>query len=136
MLVIDASVAVKFVTVEVGSDAADALVAGTETLIAPDWLLIEAASALWNKVKRSELLEIHAKDGLASLPAYFAKLYPAVDLLKSTYRLSFQLRHPVYDCLYLALAIEESATLITADSDFEKAIQRAGLGAHVLRLAV
>jgi len=126
MLVVDASVAVKFVTEEPGSEAAYQIVISPEPLIAPDWLLVEVASAMWNKVKRSLLLEVHAQDNLDDLPEFFARLYPATELLKEAFRLSFRLRHPVYDCLYLALAIREKAALITADRDFHRAITRFG----------
>lgn len=122
VLVVDASVAVKFVTEEPGSQAAYGVVVGPEPLIAPDWLLIEAASVMWKKVKRSNLLEIHAEENLASLPEFFAKLFPSVELLKDALDLSFRIRHPVYDCLYLALATREEAGLVTADREFYQAI--------------
>ncbi len=131
MLVIDASVAVKFITVEPGTEAAYAIIVGDEPLIAPDWVLIECANAMWNKVKRSLLLELHAEDNLANLPTFFAKLFPSGDLLAEAFRLSFRLRHPLYDCLYLALAIEQRAPLLTADAVFVKAVQRGNIGEHV-----
>ena len=134
MLVVDASVAVKFVTEEPGSDAAYGIVVGTEALLAPDWLLAEVASAMWSKVKRSVLLRIHAERNLAHVPDFFARLFPASELLPEAFRLSFELKHPVYDCLYLALAIRERAGLVTADQDFFRAIDRFGRyeGAHLL----
>lgn len=126
MLVVDASVAVKFVTQEPGSDAAYAIVVGPEPLIAPEWLLVEAASAMWKKVKRSKLLRIHAERHLEDMPLFFARLFPAAPLLEHAFRLSFELRHPVYDCLYLALAIREGARLVTADHEFHQAVVRDG----------
>lgn len=81
---------------------------------------------MWNKVKRSLLLEIHARDNLASLPEFFVQLYPAADFLEQAFQLAFRLRHPVYDCLYLALAMREQAQLITADRDFHRAIAKYG----------
>lgn len=70
MLVVDASVAVKFITAEAGSDAAHEIIVSADVLIAPDWLLVEVASAMWKKVKRSQLLKIHAEDNMASLPEF------------------------------------------------------------------
>lgn len=133
MLVVDASVAVKFITAEAGSDAAHEIIVSADVLIAPDWLLVEVASAMWKKIKRSQLLEIHAEDNLASLPEFFARLYPARELLDEAFRLSFRVRHPVYDCLYLALAVREEAELITADLPFYDAVRRYGFdGARLL----
>ena len=126
MLVVDASVAVKFVTQEPGSDEAYKIIVGSEPLIAPDWLLVEAASAMWDKVRRSVLLEIHAERNLGLLPDFFARLFPAAELLQHAYRTAFRLRHPIYDCLYLALAEREKAELVTADVKFFKAIERDG----------
>ena len=60
-LVIDASVAVKFLVREHDTDRARTLITSPQVLIAPDWLLIEAASTFWIKVKRSELLAVHAE---------------------------------------------------------------------------
>lgn len=36
-------------------------------------------------------------------------------LLPAAQRLSIQLDHPVYDCVYVALAVREGVALITAD---------------------
>ena len=48
-------------------------------------------------------------------PKYFARLVPTETLLPTAARLSRTLDHPVYDCCYLALAIQEDAALVTAD---------------------
>ena len=130
-LVVDASVAVKWVVREAGNDAARALFDRPDPLIAPDWLLIEAASTFWKKVKASELLEIHAERHLGELPDYFSRLYPSHELAIDALKLSFRLKHPTYDCLYLALALRESVPLVTADRKFWNAANRAKLGQHV-----
>ena len=127
-LVVDASVAVKWVVRETGNDAARALFDLPDPLIAPDWLLVEAASAMWKKVKFSELLEIHAERNLEDLPEYFSRLYPSQSLVNEALRWSFRLKHPVYDCLYLALAIAQDCKLVTADEKFAAALTDAGLG--------
>lgn len=127
MLIVDASVAVKFVFHEPGSEEASALLAEGHDLVAPDWLLPEVASALWNKVKHSELLEVHAEHSLAAIPEFFGRLFASVDLIAEAFRLSFRLRHPVYDCIYLALAVREQAPLVTADKKFHRAVERYGL---------
>lgn len=126
-LVVDASVAVKFLVREPGNDEARRLLSIPDPLIAPDWLLAEAASTFWKKVKRSELLMIHAERHLDDLPRFFETLFPSADLVSEALRLSFRLRHAVYDCLYLALALREDCRLITADAEFASAIIRAGL---------
>ena len=132
-LVVDACVALKWVVREEGNDSARALFDLPDPLIAPDWLLVEAASAMWKKIKNSELLEIHAEQHLYNLPEFFSKLYPAHNLVHAALRLSYRLKHPVYDCLYLALAIEQNCQLVTADEKFAAALTKGGL-ADRLRL--
>ena len=53
-LVVDASVAIKWVVEEEGSEAAAGLLDGS-TLAAPDFLIPECANILWKKVRRGEL---------------------------------------------------------------------------------
>jgi len=126
-LVVDASVAVKFLVRETGNDEARRFLSIPDPLIAPDWLLVEAANTFWKKVRRSELLIVHAERHLKDLPSFFETLYSSSELVAEALRLSFQLRHGVYDCLYLALALQEDCRLVTADVEFAEAITRAGL---------
>ncbi|HEV2816943.1 MAG TPA: type II toxin-antitoxin system VapC family toxin [Allosphingosinicella sp.] len=131
MLVVDASVAIKFVTEESGSAAAVALLASPDPLIAPDWVLAESASGLARKVLLNGLPLATAEAALAALPRFFSQLHPAVELLDSSFDLSFKLRHAFYDCLYLALALRDEAMLVTADAKFEKAARRGGFGSRI-----
>lgn len=127
MLVVDASVAVKFLVREPGNAEARRLLALPDSLIAPDWILAEAASTFWKKVKRSELLVVHAERHLSDLPRFFETLYPSVDLVRDAFDWSIKLRHPIYDCIYLALAVRENCRLVTADVEFAEAVARGGL---------
>jgi len=130
-LVIDASVAVKFLVREVKTEEARALLAIPDPLIAPDWLLIEAASTFWKKVKRSELLAIHAERHLTDLPKFFERLHPARELVETALAWSLRLHHPVYDCLYVALALRENARLVTADEGLHAAVAGTDLAGMV-----
>ena len=135
MLVVDTSVAVKFVTEEVGSAQALDLIGGTDALIAPDWITVEAASALWAKVQRRDISQAHAEHGFQNLTAFFLQILPSLPLLGRAFALSFELGHPVYDCVFLALALREQAVLVTADEKFVKAVRRTGMTAQVRLLA-
>jgi len=130
-LVVDASVAMKWLVREPGNEAARALFDEPDPLIAPDWLLIDAASTLWKKVQRSELLGIHAARHLTDLPEFFSRLYPSAPLADEALEQGFRLHHSVYDCLYLALARREAATLVTADEKFFRRLDAAGLSGDV-----
>lgn len=130
-LVIDASVAIKWVVRETLTAEARQLLSVPDPLIAPDWLLLEVASAFWRKVKASELLVVHAEQHLENMPSFFSQLFPSRALLADALKLSFRLRHPVYDCLYLALAQREDVRLVTADEQFAKKAIAAGNGSLV-----
>lgn len=131
MLVIDASVAVKFVTEEPGSNEAYQIVLGPHPLIAPDWVLAESANAIGKKVSANQLTRAAAERSFAELPRFFATLFAAEELLETGFRLALDMSHAFYDCLYLALAIREGAPLVTADHGMIKAARRAGLDGHV-----
>ena len=49
---------------------------------------------------------------------------PIEPLLDSALDLAIQLNHPIYDCLYLALALRHDTDVITADRRFVSAIER------------
>jgi predicted nucleic acid-binding protein len=134
MLVVDASVALKFVTEEPGKNFALALLAAPDPLIAPDWVLAESANGLARKVLASGLAQAQAEAGLAALPQFFSRLHPTVELLDASFGLSIRLGHAFYDCLYLALALREGAMLITADLKFANSARRAGFSSEVRRL--
>lgn len=134
-LVVDASVAVKFLVLEDGWQEARRLIADPGPLIAPDWIVPEVANAMWKKVARKELLEADALANLDVLPEFFVALAPARELLRDAYRRSFALKHAVYDCIYLELAMRETAKLVTADEKFVASATRGGLGEHVVLLA-
>ncbi len=123
--IVDASVAVKWVVEERGSEAAAAL--RGEELHAPDWILVECANVLWAKARRRELTWEEAYRGLALLLEAPLTLAPASELVEKALTLAHELAHPVYDCLYLALAFDWDAPLVTADARFVTAVRGSGL---------
>ena len=50
------------------------------------------------------------------LPRFFDDLVPAVGLAARAFAIAKALRHPVYDCLYVALAERLGAHMVTADA--------------------
>ena len=129
--VVDASVALKWLLSEEGSELALAL-RPHYRFIAPDLLLAECANALWKHVQRGQLLPDEAVLAARLLAADDLELAPTKGLLPDAVRLSIELRHPAYDCIYLALAMAEQCPFITADAAFRrKAEQMAGGGGAV-----
>jgi predicted nucleic acid-binding protein len=134
-VVVDASVAVKWVIPEVLSDRADAIREQADHLLAPDLLLPEAANALWKKLIRREITAREAARALDLLMASGLDLRPSAPLLGRALGLARRLRRPVNDCVYLALAQREGATLVTADRRLLTGARRGRSRAAVIDLA-
>jgi predicted nucleic acid-binding protein len=125
-LVIDASIAIKWVVEEAGTPQA-LLLSRRATLIAPELLVAECANVLWKKVRRRELSTDEAVLAARLLQAAEIELRPTRSLLEAATRIAIELDHPAYDCLYLALAIESGCQFVTADEGFvRKCAQRRG----------
>jgi predicted nucleic acid-binding protein len=131
--IIDASVAIKWVVAEPGSDAAAALL-GTGPLRAPDLLLVECANVLWKKQRRGELTADLAGLAARLLLQADVELLPSRPLIERALGLAVQLDHPVYDCLYLAAAVAGGQPLVTADALLVTRGRAAGFAATQLRL--
>lgn len=105
----------KWVVPEVLSDRADRLRGGGDDLLAPDLLLVEVANALWKKTTASEISAAEADAAFALLRESGIDFRATAPLLPRAMDVARRLGHPVYDCVYLALADEEQASLVTAD---------------------
>jgi predicted nucleic acid-binding protein len=126
MIVVDASLVVKWFIDEADSDLALDLLSRFEAELAgPDFLAIEVSRAL---VAAINARRIAADAGRAALQTWFVAiaerriaLFEAnVGLLDRAAALALDLGHPLADCLYLALAIERDADLVTCDLRFHR----------------
>lgn len=124
-LVVDASVAVKWILPEPGSTAAAALRWQDMELIAPSLVVAEIGNALWKKVLRGEIEGGDALAAMRTAVAQLSEVMPLGQLAPTAIKLATDLRHPIYDCFYIALAQRESATLVTADEDMIAAARSA-----------
>ncbi len=122
ILIVDASVALKWFVPEDLSEAADRLLVGEDDLAGPDFLLLETANALWKKRRLGELSEAEAEAALTDLASGTLALRPSAPLVPRALAMAHELDHPVYDCLYLALAEAEDGTVVTADRSFLKRV--------------
>jgi predicted nucleic acid-binding protein len=113
-LVVDASVAVKWVVEEPGTQEAVALRAASRLLV-PDLLVAECANILWKKVQRQELTPQEAFLAASLLERADVELLPGRAFLEAATRIAIQINHPAYDCVYVALALENDCSFVTAD---------------------
>ena len=120
--VVDASVAVRWVVAEPLSDEAVALLTQKAKLVAPELLRLEASNALVRKFRLGTLPEALARAALTTLSGHLdaglLELVPDSELAPRAVELAIQLKHPVYDCLYLALAERTGGVYVTADAVF------------------
>jgi len=124
-LVVDASVAVKWVASELGSVAAADVRRHDDYLIAPSLIIAEIGNALWKKALRREMNRSEAVSAFRLAVFHFAEFVPFEDFREAALELAIELRHPIYDCFYLALAERENAPLITADEAMLAAARKA-----------
>ena len=114
-LIVDASVAVKWLFAETHSLEARQLLAPRIVLHAPDFILTEVANVIWKKARRKEIPSPQPYiDELANITDAVA-LQPSTELVIEAAVLAIHIDHPVYDCVYLACAQAASAPLVTAD---------------------
>ena len=120
--VIDAAVAVKWFIKEDQSDAALDIVSSGILLYAPYLILIEVAATFMKKVRRQEIDADFARSAEQTFrqraTAGLITLWPDETLLPGAIELSLRLAHPLYDCIYLALAQRVGAPLVTPDMAF------------------
>jgi predicted nucleic acid-binding protein len=122
-IVVDASIALKWVVPEAGSIAAVELRAST-ALTAPGIWIVEAANGLWKYVLRHELDATEAQERLERLRSAPVIASAVNDDIDTAFRLGTELAHPIYDCLYLALALRLDTYVVTADRRFAALAQK------------
>ncbi len=112
-LVIDASVALKWLYPEEGSDRAAALL--TQRLLAPDLLVVECSNVIWKLRRRGDLSGDEAMMAADTLSRSGVELAPMRGLISEALAIAIALDHAVYDCIYLALARLSGCPMVTAD---------------------
>ena len=113
--VLDASAAVRLI---LGDPAAAALaqpIGEAVLVLAPELMLSEVANILWKLRRADQLNTFDPQQLLADARDLMDRVQPDRHLQVEALALACHLYHPVYDCLYLALARREAATLISTD---------------------
>jgi predicted nucleic acid-binding protein len=126
-VVVDASIAFLWFANEPDRWGADQLLEADSPLLAPDLMAVEATNAWWKKHRRREMERADVEQAVTNLLALGIGWTPSAALLPSAARLAVELGHPVYDCLYLALAAAHAVPIATADERLRQAAKRIGL---------
>jgi predicted nucleic acid-binding protein len=133
LIVVDTSVAVKWVVAEAGHQDALALFDLPQPRIAPDLVLPEFAYVLRKKVIRGEITSAQMHAAIVSMPSAFIRFVPSADLVHDAMIFAEKLDHSPYDCFFLACAAGRGV-LVTADLVFLRKCEQFGLGANVFAL--
>lgn len=122
LVVVDASVAAKWVLREVHAAAARDVLSMAE-LLAPDLLWAELGSILWRRQRQREFDAAAARKMLVDLGSLQIRSFAMLPLLPSALDIAMSINHSLYDCVYLALAEQTDSAVVTADSRFHRLVR-------------
>jgi predicted nucleic acid-binding protein len=131
-LVADASVVVKCLVPESGSLHAIKLMRGPVPPVAPEFVYAEVTNALWKNVRRGLVGPATVAHAVHALLGMSLETIALEALTSAAFDLAVAHNHPVYDCYYLAAAIQNDATLATAEERLYDLAQRVGLGERAI----
>ena len=128
-LVLDASVAIKWAMPSAGEPFTDEAlrllrqyVDGEVNVLVPDVFWSELVNVLWKGTRQRRWLQDEAKSVAADMQARDFTTVPSLVLLPEALRIAFAYDRAVYDCLYVALAVQSKTDLITADERLANAL--------------
>lgn len=113
--VLDASAAVRLILADPAAADLAERVGGAALVLAPELMLTELANTLWKLQRADRLNDLDPQELLAEARELVDRLEPDRHLQAEALALACHLNHPVYDCLDLALARREAASLISSD---------------------
>lgn len=136
MVVVDASIALKWVVTEVGSDQASALLTdladGTISLVAPEHLLGEVGNGLRKRVAQGVLIADDAVTALDAVAALRVEFISGPQRWVRSLRAGLDWGVTTYDALYVLLALDLDAELLTADARLAESAHRRSLPVRLL----
>ena len=133
--VVDSSVAIKWYVPEPHEAEAHRLRASGAALHAPDFLDVEMAAIIWKKIRKGLLTRQDADDVLNDLAGLTTiTRHPTAPLVAAAFDLADQTDRTVYDCLYLALAVQLGGQMVTADERLVNALAGTPWAGHIIKL--
>lgn len=114
-IVVDASVAVKWIFPDEQSEAADELLIQEDELLAPELIYFEVGNVIWKRVLAGQASPDFGNEllrGFSSIPLVTADVRALGSL---TLQIATTHRRTFYDSSYLALAVVRGCELVTAD---------------------
>jgi predicted nucleic acid-binding protein len=122
LVVVDASVAVKWVLPEAHGDDAEELAeqrnSGEVRLIAPRLIVVEVASAISKRCRRSQLTMSAGEEAFRLFEIGCPFLVDEAPHVRAALGLSVKHQMSFWDSIYLVLAMDSESDLVTADARF------------------
>lgn len=122
VVVVDASVVIKWFVPENGTEAALRLLDSGHQFVAPDLLFAEVTNSIWKKTLRGELTAIDSHHLAADLERIAVETIQCRELATDAHALALITSRSVYHSMYVALAIRLETRLITADERLVNAL--------------
>ncbi|MBY0565289.1 MAG: type II toxin-antitoxin system VapC family toxin [Hyphomonadaceae bacterium] len=120
VLVPDSSIIAKLFLREAESDAVSELLEQADVATAPQLLALEVASAITRRYRIGGIERVSAEGALEDARSFFGSagiaLVPDAQVQARAEEIALDLKHPLKDCLFVALAEREQATLVTLDA--------------------
>lgn len=133
-LVVDASVVAAAFFPEIHTEAARSLLLSKSGLHAPDLIYAEVAGVIWKRHRRGEIDAAEASALLADVLSLPLEIAPSEPLVNDALALAIRSGRTVYDCLYLALAVQRKAVMVSGDQRFVNALAAGPLKNYVAGL--
>lgn len=134
MVVVDASVALKWFVQEEGTPSALSMLASADSLIAPELVIAEMCNGAWRMSQIGRMTKEQAMIVAAQAGRLFHETVSLDRLSVRASQLAFLLDHPAYDCFYLALAEQRQTEVVTADRRFVEKTRGTALADRVVLL--
>lgn len=135
MLVVDASVVIKWHIDEVDSDAAQSIRRSVADYAVPNLLFLEIASSVCKNVRRGLMSSGRALEIIGSIVDGPFVVYSHQALARDAVRIGIARDISPYDASYVALAISIRADFVTADRKLFNKLQGSPFGRNVTLLA-
>jgi predicted nucleic acid-binding protein len=118
--VLDASVAAKWFLPDepfsaIALELLRSAIAGTTEFIVPDLFFSECGNILWKAARRQRLSSEETLAAIRVLKDLETLTVPAGGLLEKTLQIARSYDRSFYDSLYIAVAVQQHAHLVTAD---------------------
>jgi predicted nucleic acid-binding protein len=134
LYIVDSSVVIKWFTPEAFTVEAKRIRSGPIPLHAPEFLDIEVAAIVWKKIRRGVMTRAEGDFILSELPLLSITRHPTGPIVAPAFDLADLSGRTVYDCLFLALAVQLGGVMVTADEKLVNALVATSWAAHITKL--